>query len=233
MSCSALSILADLGLGLLLGYLLATLAESFLHRSVQHAGSRVRKFWLRHPRLFAPFLRAYYSHHTIHHARTFRHDYVTQFRDAREQQQVDRELPPAWAERIKREDYGLTLKGWGILLFLLPVAPLIPLLYFVLGAWVCLGALLPLLVVYPLMSMWIHPLLHRAHGDAAGRTSPLGRWLLKTRYMKAVVRGHYLHHRYINCNYNLLLGGDYLFGAYRRPSAADLKDMARLGLPVG
>lgn len=227
-----LPILADLLLGFLLGYVLATLAESFLHRNVQHASSRVRRFWLRYPRLFAPFLRAYYSHHTIHHARTFRHDYVTQFRDEREKQRVDREMPPEWAERIKGEDYGLTLKGWGVLLFLLPVLPAVPAVYFLLGPWVCAGTLLPLLVVYPLMSKWIHPLLHSPHDAAAGRTSALGRWLLKTRYMKAVVRGHYLHHRYINCNYNLLLGGDYLLGAHRRPGAGDLKEMARLGLPV-
>ena len=45
MSLHVLSILADFFLGLLLGYLLATLAESFLHRNVQHAGSTTIQFF--------------------------------------------------------------------------------------------------------------------------------------------------------------------------------------------
>jgi hypothetical protein len=219
-------------IGLLLGYVLASLAESFLHRNVQHAGAGVRQFWMRHPRLFAPFLRAYYSHHTIHHARTFRKDHVTQFRSTEEQQALDKAMPADWMERIKEEEYGLTLSGWGVLMFLLPVLPLVPLLYWLTGPWVTAGALIPLLIVYPLMSKWIHPLLHKAHEAAVSCATPLEAWLLQTRYMKAVVRRHYLHHRYINCNYNLLLGGDFLFGVHRQSSTQDLADMASIGLPV-
>jgi hypothetical protein len=227
-----MSVILQVLFGLPIGYLIATLAESFLHRSVQHAGAGVRKFWLRYPRLFGPFLRAFYSHHVIHHARTFRRDFVTQFRSRQEQEALDRAMPPGWLERIKGEEYGLTLKGWGVLMFLLPVFPCVPLLYWLVGPWATAGALVPLLVVYPLMSKWIHPLLHRAHEDAVSRATPLEAWLLKTPYMKAVVRGHYLHHRYINCNYNLLLGGDFLFGVHRTSSPRDIADMARLGLPV-
>jgi hypothetical protein len=227
-----MSIALQILLGLLVGYLLATLAESFLHHHVAHAGARVRKFWLRHPRFFAPFLRSYYSHHVIHHARTYRGDYVTQFRSKEEQEALDRAMPPHWLERIKREEYGLTLKGWGILLFVGPVLPVVPLLYWLAGPWTTGAAVVPLLFVYPLMSKWIHPLLHLAHDDALGRATPLQAWLLRTRYMKAVLRGHYLHHRYITCNYNLLLGGDFLRGVHRRSSPRDLEEMARLGLPV-
>jgi hypothetical protein len=227
-----MSVILQVLVGLPVGYLIATLAESFLHRNVQHARAAVRKFWLRYPRLCAPFLRAYYSHHTIHHARTFRRDFVTQFRSKEEQEALDRAMPPGWRAQIKREEYGLTLKGWGVLMFLLPVLPVLPLLYFLVGPWATAGALVPLLVVYPLMSKWLHPMLHRVHEEAVGRATPLEAWVLRTRYMKAVVRGHYLHHRYINCNYNLLLGGDFLFGVHRRSSPRDLEDMARIGLPV-
>jgi hypothetical protein len=227
-----MSILLQVLIGLPIGYLIASLAESFLHRNIQHAGGRVRKFWLRYPRLFKPFLRAFYSHHTIHHARTFRRDFVTQFQSKEEQEAVDRIMPPGWLEQIKQEEYGLTLKGFGVIMFLLPVLPCVPLLFWLTGPWVTAGAMIPLLIVYPLMSKWVHPLLHRAHEDAVSGATPLEAWILKTAYMKAVVRGHYLHHRYINCNYNLLLGGDFLLGVHRKSSTKDLEEMARIGLPV-
>ena len=58
------------------------------------------------------------------------------------------------------------------------------------------------------------------------------RWLFTMRYMKAVICDHYLHHRYLDCNYNLVLGGDYLLGRHRTATEADLQHMRRLGLAV-
>jgi hypothetical protein len=218
--------------GLVLGYLQATLAESFFHRHIQHASSSVRKLWLRYPRLFGPFLRAYYSHHVIHHARTFRQDFITQFRDSAEQQRVDSSIPAQLLERIRRERYGLTMKGWRVLYFLLPVLPLVPLTYLLFGGWVTLGTLFPLLVVYPLFSGWIHPMLHVMHEVALHQTNWLGRLLLRSRFMRKTLRDHWMHHTYVNCNYNLLIGGDYLLGVHRDPTTRDLQEMQRVGIPM-
>jgi hypothetical protein len=216
--------------GLGLGYLLATLAESWMHKNVLHASADTRRMWRRRPRLFASFRRAYYSHHVIHHARTYRQDFVTQFRSEQERAQLDRAIPSHLRARIQRERYGTTLSGVGVLLFLLPIAPLLPLVYLLFGPWVFLASLVPLVVVYPLLSLWMHPLLHLPRALALSRTSVLGAWVLRTAYVKTVVCNHYLHHRYLTCNFNLLLGGDYLLGYSRAPSMLDREEMIRLGL---
>jgi hypothetical protein len=218
--------------GLLWGYLLASLSESFYHRHILHAGSRARKFWKRYPRLTTPLMRAYYSHHVIHHARTYRTDFVTQFSSKEEQERLDRSMPPEYVWRVKDERYGLLMKGWRVIFFLVPVLPLLPLTYLLFGSWVTLGAMPMLLAVYPLMSGWIHPMLHIHHDEMPHKTSRWETWLLKSKYLRRVVRHHYLHHRYINCNYNLLLGGDRLLGVHRDPTEKDLEDMSKEGLPL-
>jgi hypothetical protein len=216
--------------GLFLGYLSASLAESFLHRNILHASSRVRKYWKRHPVLFAPFLRAYYCHHVVHHGMTFKKDFVTQFRNEREKNALDARLPARWAALLRREKYGLTLRGSGVLMFLLPVIPFLPTIYFSCGLLVAAAAAVPLLILYPVMSMVFHPLLHLTHEAACSRTSRVVAMLLRTPYMRAVVQNHYLHHRYVDSNYNLLLGGDFLLGLHRPVGPEDIREMATLGV---
>lgn len=217
--------------GLVLGYAVATLTESSLHRLIKHARSGGRAVWNRYPRLFQPFRRAYYSHHVVHHALTFRQDFVTQFRDEAEREELDRQLTGELGDLIRRERYGLTLRGYGILAFNIPILPFVPLIGFALGPWVLLGAL-PGLCAYSSITIFLHPYLHRRHGEALREAPPLLRWLLKTRFVKAAARNHYLHHRYVRCNYNLLLGGDYLLGQHRAATERDLQEMRKLGIPV-
>jgi len=45
-----------------------------------------------------------------------------------------------------------------------------------------------------------------------------------------MARNHYMHHRYVASNFNLVLGGDLLRGKYRVSSPADIAEMQRLGL---
>lgn len=224
------SILRLLG-GILLGYVIVSVAESFLHNNVQHGRSRARRFWERYSWLMKPLRRAYFSHHTIHHCRTFRKNHVTQFRSEEERARLDATLTGWHGALIKRERYGLSVSDLGVLMFLLPVIGFLPLIYWLFGGWVLAGALLPYLI-YPASSRNLHPYLHMRYEDALRAAPPPMRWFLRTSYCRFIYRHHYLHHRYVRCNYNLLFGGDWLLGVHRPPAPEDLEDIRALGLPV-
>lgn len=224
------SILKMLG-GMLLGYLIVSVAESFLHNNVQHGRTRVRQFWKKHALLMEPFLKAYFSHHIIHHCRTFRKNHVTQFRSQEEKALLDAELTGFHGALIQRERYGVSLSDVGILMFMLPVIGFLPLTYWLLGGWALGGALIPF-TLYPLSSKYLHPYLHMRYDEALRTAPPLLRWFLRTRYCRFIYRHHYLHHRYVRCNYNLIFGGDFLLGVYRRAAPKDLEDIRAIGLPV-
>jgi len=217
--------------GIILGYLIVSVAESFLHNSVQHGRSQARKFWEKHALLMGPFSRAYFSHHIVHHCRTFRKNHVTQFRSQKEKDQLDAELTGFHGALIQRERYGVSLADVGVLMFLLPVIGFVPLIYWLLGGWGLSGALIPF-TLYPMSSMFLHPYLHMRYDDSLRTAPPFLRWFLRTRYCRFIYRHHYLHHRYVRCNYNLLFGGDFLLGVYRRATPEDLEDIRAIGLPV-
>jgi sterol desaturase/sphingolipid hydroxylase (fatty acid hydroxylase superfamily) len=215
--------------GLMLGYGMTTLLESTLHRVIYHAGPRTRRFWARYPRISGPFRRAYFSHGIVHHRWTFRKNFVTQFASRQEQEQLDQRFRSAQALLIRREHYGVTLGGVGIAWFNLPILPGLLLIGLVLGPWGFVGAL-PAVVAYSCLATFVHPFLHRPHQEAMVGASPVLRWVLKTGYVQFLRRHHYLHHRYTDCNFNLLLGGDVVLGRYRPPTVQDWDEMRRLGL---
>ena len=218
-------------LGICVGYLLVSLAESFLHNHVAHASAAVRRMWKKTKWFYKWFDRPFYSHHVVHHFLTYRVDYVTQFKDKADHAQIDRSILDDYASGIKKERYGLTLRGMGILRFVAPVAPLFVILPLMFGWFTFIGSLLPL-AAYPWMSMVVHPWLHRPHAEVDEYAHPIIVALFRTKYMKLVVQNHFMHHKYTDCNFNLLLGGDLLLGVYRRPSHEDLIEMRKLGLLV-
>jgi hypothetical protein len=217
--------------GVILGYLIVSVAESFLHNNVQHCRTWMRKLFEKHAVLMGPFAKAYFSHHIVHHCRTFRKDHVTQFRSQEEKERLDAELTGFHGALIQRERYGVSLTGVGILMFLLPVIGFLPLIHGLLGGWVLGGALIPF-TLYPMASKYLHPYLHMRYDDALRAAPPLLRWFLRTRYCRFIYRHHYLHHRYVRCNYNLLFGGDFLLGVYRRAAPEDFDHIRAIGLPV-
>ncbi|WP_437640746.1 hypothetical protein [Sorangium sp. So ce854] len=216
--------------GLALGYLTVSMGESFLHRSALHASLQVRRASKRLGLAGRPLLRAYTSHTVVHHGKTYRDSHVRQFQSREEQERLDRWIAETQGDRrIIRERYGVSLAGLGILAFVAPVLPFFALYALFLPAPVSLGALLPL-VVYPLSSRVLHPYLHMPRDEAMARASRPMRWLLGTRYVRFISRHHYLHHRYMHCNYNLLWLGDLLLGRHRRPSDDDLAEMRGQGM---
>ncbi len=96
-------------LGMVCGYFIISVCESFFHRTIQHAGEKLRRYYERTGWLGRSLLHAWYSHHVIHHFRTFQKDHVTQFSSANEKDKLD-----AFLERTRREDiaeckYGTSL----------------------------------------------------------------------------------------------------------------------------
>lgn len=216
--------------GLLLGYVLVSLLESTFHRVIYHACPHTRRLWARYPLLGGPFRRAYFSHGIVHHCWTFRRDFVTQFTGGHERERLDHRMRGPQGSLIRREHYGMTLRGVGIVWFNFPILPFVLLIGLVVGPWELVG-MLPALAAYTCLAMVVHPYLHKPHGDVAG-ASPLLRSILETGYVRFLRRHHYLHHRYPDCNFNLLLGGDLLLGRHRAPTVQDWDEMHRLGLVV-
>lgn len=217
--------------GVFAGYWLASLCESFYHKHIGHAGPKIRSFCARFPRATGSFMRAFYGHHVVHHARTFRKNYVTQFQSSDEQRELDESLSPVMRRDMHRTQYGVTIQGFDIVKFMLPSLPVFLVFFLITGAWVSLGALVPF-CIYPMMSKFIHPLMHKPY-EVALREAP---WaiaiLLRTRYFRAMYRNHFMHHKYAICNYNFMLGGDYILRVHRAPNDEDLREMAEVGLPT-
>lgn len=216
--------------GLMLGYAVISLLESTFHRAIYHARPRTRRLWASYPLIGGPFRRAYFSQGIIHHCWTFRRDFVTQFTSEHERAQLDRRIQGEHSSLIQGEHYGLTLRGAGTVWYNIPILPFVLLIGLVLGPWGLVGVL-PVLGAYTCLAKYVHPYLHTPHDKVAG-ASPILRWILETGYVQCLRRHHYLHHRYPDCNFNLLLGGDFILGRYRAPTAQDWEEMRRLGLVV-
>ena len=218
--------------GVVIGYLIVSICESFFHRVVGHATPRSRLLWHRSRKLGAFFLRAWYSHHVVHHFRTFRRDHVTQFSGPEEEERLRASLIAGERGHVLGQSYGLRVGGPGE--FIRHVGPTLPVLLAACGlggAWFTVGAAFPLLAM-PLASEFVHPYAHMSHERAMREAPAILRPLLATRCFRFVARHHWLHHRYLDCNFNLLPGGDFLLGVHRRPSARDLAEMAAIGLSV-
>lgn len=224
-------ILLPLLAGLILGYAVTTFLESLLHRVIYHASPRTRRLWARYPKISGPFRRAYFSHGIVHHRWTFRQDFVTQFSTRQEQERIDQRITGFQTSLIRREQYGMTLRGVGIVWFNLPILSCMLVIGLVFGPWGLIGTL-PAVAAYSCLAMFVHPYLHRPEGEELSGLSPVLRWVLKTGYVRFLRRHHYLHHRYVDCNFNLLLGGDLVLGRYRLPTTEDWDEMDRIGLAV-
>lgn len=228
------TIFFQLGMGMLLGYIGATISESLVHRYVLHAPKSFITYWSKHPRLFSALLWEHYVH-KIHHYRTFKKDHVTQFVSKEEQMMLDAYIDchndKDRAERLKKNKYGLFSQPKGILFVggLTTIFFVIP-YYFIFGAWVALGSMPFVYFLAYFMSRYIHPFAHTAYEVQIQSSSLLIRLLLRTPYFRSVIRYHYVHHKYIYCNYNLALGADRLFGWVRQQSEEDTEEMQQIGI---
>lgn len=214
------------------GYIITSYLESFIHEHISDASPPSVRWFRRHPRISHFALRAWYSHHVIHHRATYRVSFTQQFRDDQERARLIRllERRGPHGRLILDAEFATRLNGSGALVFVAPLFVVGGLLLWLRGATQLIGAIPPMLLA-PALSHWVHPWLHepvaRVEREAAW---PIAR-LLRSRYGRIMRRNHFLHHEYGGIsNFNLLLGGDVLRRRLRRASEADLTRMAALGL---
>jgi hypothetical protein len=226
-----MSILLRFFLGLMIGYIAGSFIESVAHQYISDAPAHWRRFWKRHPRLFRQLLETFYSHHVVHHVRTFRKDHVTQFSSFNEKDRLDEDLKRRGrhGELIRRARYAIKLQSEGAVTFVAPLLAFWPVIYVTFEIWIALGAMVTM-AVPPILSNWVHPYLHMRQVDACKIAPKWISFLLRSAYGRKMVKNHFLHHRYEDCCYNLALGGDILRGTERQASTEDLADMERIGL---
>ncbi len=219
--------------GVVVGYLVVSICESYFHRTMGHTSARFWKLCRSSGMLGGFVLRAWYSHCAIHHFGTYRENHVTQFSSAEEEARLRRQLTADGKGHIPGQSYGLRVGGSGeFLRYVAPTLPFMALVCWLGGGWFSLGTVVPLIVM-PLMSEFIHPLLHLTYDEAREAAPPLLKPLVATRYFRYVACHHWLHHRHMDVNFNLMLGGDYILGRHRAPTRAELAEMAAIGLCVG
>lgn len=219
-------------IGLVLGYGVLCISESASHNHLLHANRKLRKTWLKLGKLGAYIHNSWYSHHVVHHYRTFKQDHVTQFTSTPEEQDLRHNLAEMGKRQISLNSYGLRVgapKEW--FKYMYPHLPHYSLLCWLGGGWFTLGALGPLFF-YGWLAHYVHPYLHLSYDQALKTCSPLMRPFLHSAYFKFLAQHHYLHHRYVDTNFNLLLGGDFFWRRQRFASEADRQDMLKLGLFV-
>jgi hypothetical protein len=241
----------QIGVGFCSGIFLASLGESYIHQYIGHAKAKVHAVWRRHPRTFMVLIIGFFLHHVVHHGKTYREGYLEQFGESLDPNAVDTWAPEAFyrlfdakdqayvrkampAERIIEElhkaDYGLGAVS--TVAFACLMLPLVAVVFVVAPLWMALSAALPMLIIFPMMSDFIHR--HMMHlpqdGVVVVRHDSSPSWLVGTAYMKALERWHWMHHEYIYCNYNLFVLADFFRGVNRTPSPKDRQKMAAEGL---
>jgi len=123
--------------------------------------------------------------------------------------------------RIKCNSYGLNISGfWEILVFIgVPLSASIVVFYMLSPTYMWVGAIIA--IVPMLLSKYVHPLLHEKRTLSDISFSWLG-VIVSSRYFKYIQRYHFIHHQYSLCNFNLMLGGDYLLGVSRKAKSNNI-----------
>jgi hypothetical protein len=228
-------IVVEVIIGLTIGYALGSLLESFLHEYVSDASTRLLAVWRRHPRLFRVLLNTHFSHHVIHHYQTFRKNHVTQFDSLEHRAALEAFLlrRGRHGKIIIKGDFANRVHAEGAVVFALPSILTGLMIGLVAPVSVAVSAALAL-ALPTLFSYFIHPFLHMSFSKGQRLAPPITAALLRTKYMRAVYRNHFLHHRYGGTsNYNLVLGADFVRRRLRKPDNDALRTMREIGMPLG
>jgi hypothetical protein len=208
--------------GVVIGYLTVSLCESFFHRTIQHASPGFRKMCRRLSTPGSWFHSAWLSHHVVHHCLTYKVGHFTQFTNAEEERNLRQMLIKKGRGNFVKRDYGVRIGGPSdIVLYMAPTMPVFIAVCYFGGLWFTLGAILPL-VFWPLVAQFIHPYLHMTRTQAMSCAPLAIRLFLRTPYYRYLFCHHWLHHKYEDCNFNLVLGGDVFLGCQQWPTDEEL-----------
>jgi hypothetical protein len=216
--------------GLMMGYVLLCISESLSHNHFLHGSKKIRNIWKKTGLLGNYVLNSWYSHHVVHHYRTFKTNHITQFNSKAEENDLSLDLSAMGKRQIVKNSYGLRVgspKEW--IKYFYPHIPHYLALCLLGGGWFSLGACFPMFF-YGWLAHFVHPYLHMSYEKALMTASPSMKFFLRTPYFKYLAQHHYLHHRYVNCNFNLMLGGDFFWRSHRIANQADIEHMQELGI---
>lgn len=217
-------------LGISLGYLLFSIAESIVHKYFLHAKRQTREYWPKLGFLGTYLQNSWYSHHVAHHHRTFKSNHVTLFDSEHQRKELNQLLTENGKNSIIFSSYGLRVGDFfEKIKYLCPHLPWIITVCYFGGGWFTLGLCIPL-CFYIWIAEYVHPYLHFPYNQAINSASTLMRFVLRTQYFRLLTQHHYLHHKYSNCNFNLMLGADRLLGCHQSPNEKELIEINKLGL---
>ena len=204
----------NLALGLIFVYFTTSIWETFVHWKICHANKNTRLAWKRYGGIFNLLRKAYFLHNTIHHVKTYSSNYYVQFDSLNKKESLDSKLYSRPHLRVLRDRYGLSISGfWGNAVFMaIPISIAISIfsLLAIKHVWFAI-----LIAIVPMvLSKYLHPFLHEEN-PISKSTSTIMKHFLNSRYFLYIQLYHYIHHRYPLCNFNLMLGGDYLLGVAR------------------
>ncbi|MCY2968938.1 MAG: hypothetical protein NT069_35820 [Planctomycetota bacterium] len=215
-------------MGIVGGYVVATVAESLQHRLFGHTPYCLRKAWRYFPKHLEWFRLVWWSHTLVHHFAAAGNRFTSPITPSPEA------LGPMTQQQrniVTGNHFGLTTKWSDVIWFMWLPLTTVPLFWATLGEQAAIAAIVPMLFP-PLFSKFVHRHIHSPY-DVAIRESGLPtRWLLRTRYGRAMIRHHWMHHRYAGSNFNLLLGGDWILGVGRRPTNNDIREMSEQGITL-
>ena len=121
--------------GLIVGYIVLCISESASHNYFLHGSHKIRKFWAKIGKIGKYILNSWYSHHVVHHYRTFKKDHITQFESKEAEIKLSEDLKAMGKKQIVLNSYGLRVgspKEW--MKYLYPHLPHYILLCFF-GGW--------------------------------------------------------------------------------------------------
>jgi hypothetical protein len=218
--------------GLIVGYLLVSVTESLSHNKLLHANKRRVKTWEKLGKPGVYMHSSWYSHHVVHHHLTFKKNHVTMFESESEERKLREYLLLKQKEEVVLDSYGLRIGSFKkkIEYLYTHILQLTLVCYFG-GLWFTTGVSL-IIVFYIWLAEYLHPYTHLPYSESLKSASVLMRPFIRSRYFKYLLQHHYLHHKYKDCNFNLVLGGDFLLRSHRSPCREDLIEMKELGILV-
>lgn len=129
-----------------------------------------------------------------------------------------------------RSVYGLGVGNFfDVLLFIMPTSFVFAVLCAPISGMMLIGFIVPIILM-PIASNCIHPYIHTRAVEREFVDSRLLQFIFKTSYFKYIIKMHWLHHKYENCNYNLVPLGDYILRCHRPPMKEDMESMIEQGI---